>query len=92
MRMPEEPWADHDGHGKSSRSGACSGGRVDLVTAIFGDDTGRKLLTTSIVWSMIIAGFAALVMEVLRIRNAQPLPALAAGDRPWRGGAAGLDA
>jgi len=56
-------------------------GVSDLVTAIFGDDTGRKLLTTSIVWSMIIAGFAALVMEVLRIRtrNRFPLSPLAIG-------------
>ena len=56
-------------------------GVSDLVTAIFGEDTGRRLLTTSIVWSMIIAAFAALVMEALRIRtqNRFPLSPLAIG-------------
>jgi uncharacterized oligopeptide transporter (OPT) family protein len=56
-------------------------GVSDLVTAIFGGDGGRSLLTTSIVWSMGIAGFAALVMEVLRIRthNRFPLSPLAIG-------------
>jgi uncharacterized oligopeptide transporter (OPT) family protein len=56
-------------------------GVSDLVTAIFGGDTGGTLLTTSIIWSMIIAGFAALVMEVLRIRthNRFPLSPLAIG-------------
>jgi uncharacterized oligopeptide transporter (OPT) family protein len=56
-------------------------GVSDLVTAIFGEDTGRELLTSSIVWSMVIAGFAALVMEVLRIRtrNRFPLSPLAIG-------------
>jgi OPT family oligopeptide transporter len=56
-------------------------GVSDLVTAIFGGNTGGTLLTTSIVWSMIIAGFAALVMEVLRIRsgNRFPLSPLAIG-------------
>jgi uncharacterized oligopeptide transporter (OPT) family protein len=56
-------------------------GVSDLVTAIFGSETARELLTTSIVWSMIIAGFAALVMEVLRVRtkNRFPLSPLAIG-------------
>jgi OPT family oligopeptide transporter len=56
-------------------------GVSDLVTAIFGGDAGRSLLSTSIVWSMGIAGFAALVMEVLRIRthNRFPLSPLAIG-------------
>ena len=65
-------------------------GVSDLVTAVFGGPEAGRLLTTSIVWSMAIAGFAALVMEVLRIRTQQPLSALAARDRPRRGDAAGL--
>ena len=56
-------------------------GVSDLVTAIFGGDGGRMLLTQSILWSMGIAGCAALVMEVLRIRtrNRFPLSPLAIG-------------
>ena len=56
-------------------------GVSDLVAAIFGGGTARALLTTSIVWSMIIAGCAALVMELLRIRtdNRFPLSPLAIG-------------
>jgi uncharacterized oligopeptide transporter (OPT) family protein len=56
-------------------------GVSDLVTAVFGGDGGRSLLTNSILWSMAIAGFAALVMEVLRIRtsNRFPLSPLAIG-------------
>jgi uncharacterized oligopeptide transporter (OPT) family protein len=56
-------------------------GVSDLVTAIFGGDAGRSLLSTSILWSMGIAGFAALVMEGLRIRthNRFPLSPLAIG-------------
>jgi uncharacterized oligopeptide transporter (OPT) family protein len=56
-------------------------GVSDLVTAIFGGEGARNLLTTSIVWSMIIAGFAALVMEILKIRthNRFPLSPLAIG-------------
>jgi uncharacterized oligopeptide transporter (OPT) family protein len=52
----------------------------DLVTAVFGGGSG-DLLTTSILWSMAIAGFAALVMEVLRIRSNGrfPLSPLAIG-------------
>jgi uncharacterized oligopeptide transporter (OPT) family protein len=55
-------------------------GVSDLVTAVFGGGSG-DLLTTSIVWSMAIAAFAALVMEVLRIRtqNRFPLSPLAIG-------------
>ena len=55
-------------------------GVSDLVTAIFGGG-GSTLLTTSIIWSMVIAGFAALVMEVLRIRTGGrfPLSPLAIG-------------
>jgi len=56
-------------------------GVSDLVTAVFGGDGGRLLLTSSILWSMAIAAFAALVMEVLRIRtqNRFPLSPLAIG-------------
>jgi uncharacterized oligopeptide transporter (OPT) family protein len=56
-------------------------GVSDLVTAVFGGDGGGALLTRSIVWSMAIAAFAALVMEVLRIRtkNRFPLSPLAIG-------------
>ncbi len=56
-------------------------GVSDLVAAIFGGGTARALLTTSIVWSMIIAAAAALVMEVLRIRTRGrfPLSPLAIG-------------
>jgi uncharacterized oligopeptide transporter (OPT) family protein len=55
-------------------------GVSDLVTAIFGGGSG-DLLTPSIVWSMAIAAFAALVMEVLRIRTQGrfPLSPLAIG-------------
>jgi uncharacterized oligopeptide transporter (OPT) family protein len=56
-------------------------GVSDLVTAIFGGSDSAVLLTDSIVWSMVIAAFAALVMEVLRIRthNRFPLSPLAIG-------------
>jgi uncharacterized oligopeptide transporter (OPT) family protein len=56
-------------------------GVSDLVTAVFGEDGGRSLLSNSILWSMAIAAFAALVMEVLRIRtkNRFPLSPLAIG-------------
>jgi len=56
-------------------------GVSDLVTAVFGGDGGSAVLTRSIVWSMGIAAFAALVMEVLRIRtkNRFPLSPLAIG-------------
>ncbi|HET7202829.1 MAG TPA: OPT/YSL family transporter [Steroidobacteraceae bacterium] len=56
-------------------------GVSDLVTAVFGGQGAGGLLTASIVWSMGIAGFAALVMEVLRIRtnNRFPLSPLAIG-------------
>jgi len=55
-------------------------GVSDLVTAVFGGG-GGDLLRPSIIWSMAIAGFAALVMEVLRIRtgNRFPLSPLAIG-------------
>jgi OPT family oligopeptide transporter len=55
-------------------------GVSDLVTAVFGGGDA-SLLTRSILWSMAIAGVAALVMEVLRIRtrNRFPLSPLAIG-------------
>lgn len=55
-------------------------GVSDLVTAVFGG-AGGTVLTTSVLWSMAIAGFAALVMEVLRIRTGGrfPLSPLAIG-------------
>ena len=56
-------------------------GVSDLVTAVFGDGDGGTMLTTSIRWSMAIAGAAALVMELLRIRTGGrfPLSPLAIG-------------
>ncbi len=56
-------------------------GVADLVAAIFGGTGARALLSTSIVWSMIIAAAAALLMEVLRIRTRGrfPLSPLAIG-------------
>jgi OPT family oligopeptide transporter len=56
-------------------------GVSDLVTAVFGGDGGGALLSHSMMWSMGIAAFAALVMEVLRIRthNRFPLSPLAIG-------------
>jgi uncharacterized oligopeptide transporter (OPT) family protein len=56
-------------------------GVSDLVAAVFGGPGAGGLLTTSIIWSIAIAGFAALVMEVLRIRtqNRFPLSPLAIG-------------
>jgi uncharacterized oligopeptide transporter (OPT) family protein len=56
-------------------------GVSDLVQAVFGEGSARALLSHSILWSIGIAGFAALVMEVLRIRtrNRFPLSPLAIG-------------
>jgi len=55
-------------------------GVSDLVTSIFGGGSG-VLLTDSILWSIAIAGFAALVMEIVRIRGDYrfPLSPLAIG-------------
>ncbi len=55
-------------------------GVSDLVTSIFGGGSG-SLLTTSIIWSMIIAAVAGLVLEVWRIASKQkfPISALAIG-------------
>jgi len=55
-------------------------GVSDLVTSIFGEGQGT-LLTQSIIISMVVAAFAGLVMELLRIftRNRFPLSALAIG-------------
>jgi len=56
-------------------------GVSDLVQAVFGEGSARTLLSNSILWSIAIAGFAAFVMEVLRIRtkNRFPLSPLAIG-------------
>ena len=56
-------------------------GVADLVAAIFGSGSARALLSNSIIWSMIIAAGAALVLEVLRIRShgRWPLSPLAIG-------------
>jgi uncharacterized oligopeptide transporter (OPT) family protein len=56
-------------------------GVSDLVAAIFGSGAARALLTPAIIWSMLIAAGAALVMEVLRIRTHGrfPLSPLAIG-------------
>jgi uncharacterized oligopeptide transporter (OPT) family protein len=56
-------------------------GVSDLVTAVFGGEAAGGLLTASIAWSMAIAGVAALVMEILRVRtnNRFPLAPLAIG-------------
>ncbi|MCE3285028.1 MAG: hypothetical protein K0R70_1284 [Steroidobacteraceae bacterium] len=56
-------------------------GVSDLVTAVFGGAAAGGLLTASIAWSMAIAGVAALVMEILRVRsnNRFPLAPLAIG-------------
>ncbi len=56
-------------------------GVSDLVTSIFGGPNAKTLLTTSIIWSMGIAGVVSFVFEVLRIitRNKFPLSPLAIG-------------
>jgi len=56
-------------------------GVSDLVAAVFGGPEASALLTNSIIWSIAIAGFAALTMEILRIRtnNRFPLSPLAIG-------------
>ena len=56
-------------------------GVSDLVTAIFGGPGTGTLLTTSITWSILAGGLAALVMEVLKIRTHGrfPLSPLAIG-------------
>ena len=55
-------------------------GVSDLVTSVFGGGAG-SLLTTSILWSMGLAGVAGLVLEILRIRSRGrfPLSPLAIG-------------
>ncbi len=83
--------ADYRGSGSIQNAMAPEGGQFsfpsavqwkgvsDLVTSIFG--AGGTLLTRSIVISMIVAGVAGLVLEVLRIasRNRFPLSPLAIG-------------
>jgi uncharacterized oligopeptide transporter (OPT) family protein len=56
-------------------------GVSDLVTSIFGDGGQGSLLTTSIIWSMVIAAVVGLVFEVARIasRGKFPLSPLAIG-------------
>jgi len=56
-------------------------GVSDLVTSIFGGDGSSSLMTPSIVWSMVLAALAGLVMEFVRIRRrgAFPLSPLAIG-------------
>ncbi|MDP1662579.1 MAG: OPT/YSL family transporter [Phycisphaerales bacterium] len=56
-------------------------GVSELVTSIFGEATGKTLLTPSIITSMVIAGFVALIMEIIRIRTKGrfPLSPLAIG-------------
>jgi OPT family oligopeptide transporter len=57
-------------------------GVSDLVTTIFGGaGEAQVLLTTSIIWSMVIAAAAALVMEAMRIHSHHrfPLSPLAIG-------------
>ncbi|HEX8875402.1 MAG TPA: OPT/YSL family transporter [Phycisphaerales bacterium] len=56
-------------------------GVSDLVTSIFGDGGQGSLLTTSIIWSMIIAAIVGLIFEVTRIasRGKFPLSPLAIG-------------
>jgi uncharacterized oligopeptide transporter (OPT) family protein len=56
-------------------------GVSDLVTSIFGETGTGSLLTTSIIWSMIIAGIVGLVFEIVRIatKGKFPLVPLAIG-------------
>ncbi|MFM9957554.1 MAG: OPT family oligopeptide transporter [Phycisphaerales bacterium] len=56
-------------------------GVSDLVTSVFGGGGSGTLLTTSIIWSMAIAGAVALVFEVARIftKGKFPLIPLAIG-------------
>ncbi len=56
-------------------------GVSDLVTAVFGGPEAGKLLTSSITWSIVIGAFAALLMEVTKIRTQGrfPLSPLAIG-------------
>jgi len=56
-------------------------GVSDLVTSVFGGDATSELLTTSILWSMVIAAIAGVAMEVARARTKGrfPLSPLAIG-------------
>lgn len=49
-------------------------GVSDLVTSIFGEGGQGTLLTNSIIWSMVIAGIAGLVMEIARIASRGRFP------------------
>jgi len=56
-------------------------GVSELVTSIFGGDSTKSLLTDSIITSMIVAGIAALFLEITRIatKNKFPISPLAIG-------------
>ncbi|MCK6476257.1 MAG: OPT/YSL family transporter [Phycisphaerales bacterium] len=56
-------------------------GVSDLVTSIFGGPSEKTLLTTSIIYSMVIAAIAGLGLELVRIftRNKFPISPLAIG-------------
>lgn len=56
-------------------------GVSDLVTTIFGGSGGGTLFSQSIIYSIVIAGVAALVLEILRIvtRGRWPISPLAMG-------------
>ncbi|MBL8888158.1 MAG: OPT/YSL family transporter [Phycisphaerales bacterium] len=49
-------------------------GVSELVTSIFGGDGTKSLLTTSILWSMAIAGVVGLIFEILRIKTKGKFP------------------
>jgi uncharacterized oligopeptide transporter (OPT) family protein len=56
-------------------------GVSEMITSIFGGDSTRSLLTTSIIISMVIAAVVAIVFEIARIRSKGkfPLSSLAIG-------------
>jgi len=49
-------------------------GVSELVTSIFGGESTKSLLTTSIIWSMVIAAIVGLVFEILRIKTKGKFP------------------
>ncbi|MBX3379654.1 MAG: OPT/YSL family transporter [Phycisphaeraceae bacterium] len=49
-------------------------GVSELVTSIFGGKSTESLLTTSIIWSMVIAAIVGLIFEVLRIKTRGKFP------------------
>jgi uncharacterized oligopeptide transporter (OPT) family protein len=56
-------------------------GVSEMITSIFGGDSTRSLLTTSIIISMVIAAVVAIIFEIARIRTKGkfPLSSLAIG-------------